>query len=135
MAIEGLTSIQSESGYRQTSDRLTAALAAAHMTVFARIDHADGARNAALDMLPMEVVIFGAAKAGTPLMQAAPTIGIDLPLKVLIWNDASGKTWISYNDPEWLARRHALPSTQTAIVIAMSTLLKNLAATAAGLIK
>ena len=70
------------------------------MTVFARVGHAAGAKQAGL--------IFGSAKAGTPLMQADQTIGIDLPLKVLVWQDAAGKTWISYNDPDYLAVRYRL---------------------------
>jgi uncharacterized protein (DUF302 family) len=78
------------------------------MTVFARIDHAAGAAEVGLSLRPTELVIFGNAKGGTPLMQSIQTIGIDLPLKVLVWQDESGSTWISYNDPAWLAKRHGL---------------------------
>src|SRR5262249_18534229 len=75
------------------------------LTVFARIDHAAGAAEVGLSLPPTWLLIFGNAKAGTPLMQSAQTIGIDLPLKALVWQDASGKTWLSYNDPAWLAKR------------------------------
>jgi uncharacterized protein (DUF302 family) len=88
-------------------DRLEAAVRAKGMTVFARIDHAAGAAEAGLTLRPTELLIFGNARAGTPLMQARQTIGIDLPLKALVWQDASGKTWLSYNDPPWVVSRHA----------------------------
>ncbi len=78
------------------------------MTVFARIDHAAGAAGAGLSLRPTDLLIFGNAKAGTPLMEAVQSIGIDLPLKALVWEDASGVTWLSYNDPAWLAQRHGL---------------------------
>jgi uncharacterized protein (DUF302 family) len=78
------------------------------MTVFARVDRAAGAAEVGLSLRPTEFLIFGNAKGGTPLMQSNQTIGIDLPLKVLVWQDASGKTWLSYNDPGWLAKRHGL---------------------------
>jgi uncharacterized protein (DUF302 family) len=78
------------------------------MTLLARIDHAEGARLAGLALGPTVVLIFGNAKAGTPLMQAGRAIGIDLPLKILVWEDDSGKTKMTYNDVEWLAKRHAV---------------------------
>src|SRR4051794_39663569 len=78
------------------------------MTVFARIDHATGAAAVGLSLRPTELLIFGNAKGGTPLMQSAQTMGIDLPLKALVWQDPSGSTWLSYNDPGWLAKRHGL---------------------------
>jgi uncharacterized protein (DUF302 family) len=91
-------------------NRLEAAVKARGMTVFARIDHAAGAAVAGLSLRPTEVLIFGNAKAGTPLMQSVQTIGIDLPLKALVWQAASGDTWLSYNDPACLAQRHTLAS-------------------------
>jgi len=96
-------------------NRLEAAVKAKGMTVFARIDHSAGASAVGLSLNPTEVLIFGNAKGGTPLMQAAQTIGIDLPLKALVWQDASGSTWLSYNDPAWLARRHGLSGTEAVI--------------------
>jgi uncharacterized protein (DUF302 family) len=92
-------------------------------TVFARIDHAAGAAEAGMSLRPSELLIVGNAKAGTPLMQATPTIGIDLPLKVLLWQDADGATWLSYNDPRWLAQRHGTGDGLEATVNAMAAAL------------
>jgi uncharacterized protein (DUF302 family) len=93
------------------------------MTVFTRIDHAAGAAEAGLTLRPTELLIFGNAKGGTPLMQSNQTIGIDLPLKALVWQDASGKTWLSYNDPGWLAKRHGLgPEVDPAVNTIAATL-------------
>jgi len=108
MAADGLTTIASNFDPMQTAKRLEAEIKAKGMTVLARVDHGAGAKEAGLELRPTEVLIFGSAKAGTPLMQADQTIGIDLPLKVLVWQDAAGKTWISYNDPDYLAARHGL---------------------------
>ena len=108
MAAEGLTTVPSSFGPKETVDRLEAEIMARGMTVFARIDHAAGAANVGLTLRPTELLIFGSEKAGTPLMQSNQTIGIDLPLKALVWEDADGKTWLSYNSPGWLAKRHGL---------------------------
>ena len=108
MAADGLTTIRSSYGPKDTMNRLEAEVKAKGMTVFARIDHAAGAAEAGMSLRPTELLIFGNAKGGTPLMQSAQTIGIDLPLKALVWQDASGNTWLSYNDPSWLAKRHGL---------------------------
>jgi uncharacterized protein (DUF302 family) len=97
------------------------------MVVFARIDHAAGAAQAGLALGPTEVLIFGNAKAGTPLMQSNQTIGIDLPLKALVWQDASGKVWLSYNEPSWIARRHGLAAGTEATIDAMAHGLGDLA--------
>jgi uncharacterized protein (DUF302 family) len=88
MATDGLTTIPSSFGPKETTDRLEAEIKAKGMTMFA------------------ELLIFGNAKAGTPLMQANQAIGIDLPLKALVFEDAAGKVWLSYNDPRWLAQRN-----------------------------
>jgi uncharacterized protein (DUF302 family) len=109
MAADGLTTIPSSYGPKDTTDRLEAEIKARGMTLFARIDHAAGAAEVGLSLRPTEVLIFGNAKGGTPLMQSNQTIGIDLPLKVLVWQDASGKTWISYNDPSWPLPSARLP--------------------------
>jgi uncharacterized protein (DUF302 family) len=106
MAVDGLITLPSSHGPKDTMSRFEAEVKAKGMTVFARIDHAAGAAAAGLPLRSTELLIFGNAKAGTPLMQSVQTIGIDLPLKALVWQDASGNTWLSYNDPGWLAKRH-----------------------------
>jgi uncharacterized protein (DUF302 family) len=127
MAAEGLTTLPSGFAPSETMDRLEAEVKARGMTVFARIDHAAGAALAGLSLRPTEVLIFGNAKAGTPLMQSSPTIGIDLPLKMLVWEDADGKVWLSYNEPSWLAKRHGLGNESQSIVEAMTAGLVSLA--------
>jgi uncharacterized protein (DUF302 family) len=108
MAADGLTTVRSSYGPKETMSRLEAEVKAKGMTVFAHIDHAAGAGQAGLSLRPTDLLIFGNAKGGTPLMQSVQTTGIDLPLKALVWQDASGNTWVSYNDPSWLAKRHGL---------------------------
>jgi uncharacterized protein (DUF302 family) len=127
MTIEGLTRVASSFGPKETMDRLAAAVTAKGMTVFARIDHAAGAAAAGLPLRPTELLIFGNARAGTPLMQAEQTIGIDLPLKALVLEDAGGKSWLAYNDPAWLVRRHGLGHEADATVGAMTAALAALA--------
>src|SRR5262245_15997360 len=99
MAADGLKAIRSSYGPMETIDRLETEVKGKGMTVFARVDHSAGAAAVGLSLPPTVLLIFGNAKAGTPLMQSMQTIGIDLPLKALVWEDASGVTWISYNDP------------------------------------
>ena len=103
---EGMITVKSSHSVSATADRLETILGAKGMTVFARIDHAAGARKAGKTLLPTEVVVFGNPKAGTPLMLCGRSIAIDLPQKALIWQDADGATWISYNDPQYLKQRH-----------------------------
>ena len=107
---DGLTTIPSDHSVKDTIDRLEAEVKAKGMTVFARIDHAKGARDVGMELRPTEVLMFGQARGGTPLMQAQQTAGIDLPLKALAWEDAAGKVWLAYNDPEWIAARHGIPT-------------------------
>jgi uncharacterized protein (DUF302 family) len=104
--IQGLTSTQSSFGPKETMDRVEAEIQTRGLTVFARIDHAAGAADAGLRLAPTELIIFGNARGGTPLMQSAQTAGIDLPLKILVWQDAANNTWLSYNEPRWVAERH-----------------------------
>src|SRR5262249_10428492 len=104
-------------------NKLAAEVEAKGMTVFARIDHAAGAAGVGLPLRPTEVLIFGNAKAGTLLMQEAQTVGIDLPLRVLVWQDQTGSTWLSYSDPSWIAKRHELGYKSDAIASAMSAAL------------
>jgi uncharacterized protein (DUF302 family) len=106
--VDGLTTIASSFSPKETLDRVEAEIRAKGMSVFARVDHAAGAAEAGLELRPTSLVIFGNARGGTPLMQASQTAGIDLPLKVLVWQDAAGKTWLSYNEPSWIAQRHHL---------------------------
>jgi uncharacterized protein (DUF302 family) len=108
MSDNGLITVPSAHSAKDTIDRIEADVKSKGMTVFARIDHAAGANEVGLKLAPTELLIFGNAKAGTPLMQSHQQIGIDLPLKMLAWEDPSGKRWLSYNDPVWLARRHGL---------------------------
>ncbi|MGO8867613.1 MAG: DUF302 domain-containing protein [Alphaproteobacteria bacterium] len=127
MAAEGLTTVASGFGPKETMDRLEAEIKTRGITVFARIDHAAGAAQAGLSLRPTELLVFGNAKAGTPLMQSNQTIGIDLPLKALVWQDASGKVWLSYNDPASLAKRHLAGAGMEPIIGAMTGLLGELA--------
>ena len=108
MSDDGLVTIASRHTVRETLDRLEKALKAKDITVFARIDHAAGAASVAMPLRPTELLIFGNPKGGTPLMQSNQTVGIDLPLKCLVWQDAADATWISYNETTWIARRHQL---------------------------
>jgi uncharacterized protein (DUF302 family) len=111
-------------------DRLEAEIRAQGMTVFARIDHAAGASEVGLKLAPTELIIFGNARGGTPLMQSAQTVGIDLPLKVLVWEDTAGKTWLSYNEPSWIAQRHSVTNAEQ-VVSKMAAALSAISRTAA----
>ncbi|MGB6254170.1 MAG: DUF302 domain-containing protein, partial [Bradyrhizobium sp.] len=126
MAAQGLTTIKSSHSPRETMDRLEAAVTTKGLTVFARIDHAAGASAAGLSLRPTEVLVFGNAKGGTPLMQAVQTAGIDLPLKALVWQDASNETWLAWNDPAWIAARHGLAGAE-AMVSRLAALLDEVA--------
>jgi uncharacterized protein (DUF302 family) len=93
----------------ETVAKLKGILEAKGVTLFAFVDHSGEAEKAGLKMRPTKLFIFGSPKAGTPIMLAAPSAAIDLPLKILIWEDGDGKTWISYNNPEYLKQRHHIP--------------------------
>jgi len=127
MASEGLTTVPSSFQATETMERLEAEIKARGMTVFARIDHAAEAASAGLSLRPTELLIFGNAKAGTPLMQSRQTIGIDLPLKILVWEDASAQVWLTYNDPAWLAQRHDVGHGATPTISAMAAALGDIA--------
>jgi len=105
----GILSKASNHSVDETLERLKRILQAKGVNVFAIVDHSGEAEKAGLKMRPTKLVIFGNPKAGTPLMQAAPTTAIDLPLKILIWEDAQGKVWVSYNSPAYLQERHGFP--------------------------
>jgi uncharacterized protein (DUF302 family) len=132
MNVEGIVTRRSSFDPKETMERLQAEVRAKGMTVFARIDHAAGAAAAALPLRPTDLLVFGAAKGGTPLMQAAQTIGIDLPLKALVWQDEAGTTFVSYNDPAYLAHRHGLTAAAKPVVEAMAAVLETVTAKATG---
>src|SRR6266576_7082338 len=113
--MEGLTTIASRFDPKETMDRLEAEVRAKGMTVFARIDHAAGATEVGLTLRPTELIIFGNARGGTPLMQSVQIVGIDLPLKALVWEDAAGATWLSYNEPGWIAQRHNVANAEPVV--------------------
>jgi uncharacterized protein (DUF302 family) len=127
MQVDGLITMQSSFDPEATLQKLETILQAKGLTIFAKVDHAAGAAEIDLPLRPTTLVIFGNAKGGTPLMQAAQTCGIDLPLKVLVWQDAAGATWLSYNDPVWIAKRHGLQHAAEAAVKAIGDALHALA--------
>lgn len=105
-AVDGLVTLKSPHGAEETMDRLEDLVKERDLKVFARIDHAAGAASVDRTLRPTEVIVFGNPQGGTPFMECAQTVGIDLPLKALVWEDSSGQTWIAYNDPAFIARRH-----------------------------
>jgi uncharacterized protein (DUF302 family) len=107
-ADSGIISIKSSHNVKITGDRLENTLRAKGMRVFIRINHTQGAQEVGRKLRPTEVIIFGNPKVGTPLMQCGQCVAIDLPQKALIWEDEAGQVWLSYNDPKYLAKRHAI---------------------------
>jgi uncharacterized protein (DUF302 family) len=107
-ADNGIISIKSSHDVKTTADRLESKLREKGMTVFMRINHAEGAQKVGKKLRPTELVIFGNPKVGTPLMQCGQSVAIDLPQKALIWQDETGQVWLSYNDPKYLASRHSI---------------------------
>lgn len=105
----GLISLPSNHSVDETLRRLQGLLAEKNVKIFALIDHSGEAGKAGLKMPNTKLLIFGNPTAGTPLMQATPTIAIDLPLKALVWEDEQGRAWLTYNDPEYLRDRHGFP--------------------------
>lgn len=132
MAADGLMTLRSGYSPKETMKRLETEVRTKGLTVFASIDHAAGAAEVGMSLRPTELLIFGNAEGGTPLMQSAQTIGIDLPLKILIWEDEAGDTWLSYNDPRWLAKRHGANHNVEATVTALAGVLHALAKAATG---
>ncbi len=108
-AENGMIHLTSPYSVPETLRRLESLLQARGLAIFVRIDHSGEAEKAGLKMRPTQLLIFGSPKQGTPLMVASPTLAIDLPLKALAWEDASGKVWLSYNTPEYLKQRHNIP--------------------------
>jgi len=131
MTANGLKTILSGFGPKETVDRLEAEAKAKGLTVFARVDHAAGAAAVGLQLRPTELLIFGNARGGTPLMAADQQVGIDLPLKALVYQDAAGRVWLSYNDPAWIASRFGLGAAVAGNVQALSKALDAIATAAA----
>jgi len=105
----GVVNLPSKHSVDEIVEQLKAMLQAKGIQLFALVDHSGEAEKAGLHMPPTKLLIFGSPKAGTPLMLAAPTLAIDLPLKILVWEDAQGKRWVSYNGPQYLKERHSVP--------------------------
>jgi uncharacterized protein (DUF302 family) len=124
---DGLITLASPFGPRETLDRLLDSVVRHGMTVLAHVDHAAAAKAVGLQLRPADVVLFGNPKAGTPLMQAAPTMAIDLPLRALVWQDDAGAVWLSYNAPAWLAGRHGLAPADGPVIRAMTDALSAVA--------
>jgi uncharacterized protein (DUF302 family) len=109
MTGNGISDVTSKHSVDETVARLRSTLESKGVTIFALIDHSGEAERIGMKMPPTKLLIFGNPKAGTPLMLASPTIAIDLPLKILVWEDTTGKVWLSYNSSEYLQQRHELP--------------------------
>ncbi len=124
---EGIVNLPTHSSVDETIARVKSMLQEKGVQIFALIDHSGEAKRAGFEMHPTRLLIFGNPKAGTPLMLAAPSLAIDLPLKLLVWEDASGQVWISYNTPAYLQKRHALPQNLAAALGAVEVLAKNAA--------
>jgi uncharacterized protein (DUF302 family) len=109
-ANKGIIDKPSNHSVDQTVEKLKNILQSKGVTLFALVDHSGEAQKVGMKMAPTKLLIFGSPQAGTPLMLAAPSIAIDFPLKILIWEDAQGKVWVSYNSPAYLQQRHGLPA-------------------------
>jgi uncharacterized protein (DUF302 family) len=131
MTPEGLIVRESRHGPSETAERLHAAVIARGLTVMAEIDHAAAAASVGLELRPTKVILFGNPRGGTPLMAAAQSVGIDLPLKALVWQDADGRTWLGYNDPSWIAARHGVAAAPGPVK-AMTDMLEAVAKEATG---
>jgi len=118
----GVIDVPSNHSVDQTVDKLKNILQSKGVTLFALIDHSGEAEKVGMKMPPTKLLIFGNPKAGTPLMLAAPSTAIDLPLKILVWEDARGKVWLSYNSAEYLKERHGLPENLLPNIAVVETL-------------
>jgi uncharacterized protein (DUF302 family) len=110
LAADGLIALKSSYSAKDTMNRFEETAKQRGLNVFARIDHAAGAAKVGKTLRPTEVLVFGSPQSGTPFMECAQSVGIDLPLKALVWEDAQGQVWLGYNDPAWLAARHEAAS-------------------------
>jgi uncharacterized protein (DUF302 family) len=109
-AADGLVAVKSPHSAKDTMGRLEDTVKQRGLSVFARVDHTAGAAKIGKTLRPTEVLIFGNPQGGTPLMECEQTVGIDLPLKALVWEDAAGQVWVGYNDPAYLGQRHGAPT-------------------------
>ncbi|QCB46605.1 DUF302 domain-containing protein [Hydrogenophaga sp. PAMC20947] len=109
-AADGLVAVKSPHSAKITMDKLEAVAKEKGLNIFARIDHAAGATKIGKTLRPTEVLVFGNPQGGTPFMECAQSVGIDLPLKALVWEDAASQVWVGYNDPAWIAKRHGVES-------------------------
>ena len=125
---QGIEVVGSTRGFEDTVKHFQDLLAARGFTVFAKINFSRDAKAAGLEMPPTQMLIFGNPKGGTPVMVAAPSSALDLPLKVLIAQDAQGKVWLSYNTPEYLAERHAIPAELVKNIAGIRALVRTAAA-------
>jgi len=119
---KGIVDVPTNQTVDQTVAKLKNILQSKGVTLFALVDHSGEAEKAGMKMSPTKLLIFGSPKAGTPLMLAAPSIAIDLPLKILVWEDNAGKVRLSYNNPEYLKERHNLPPELLANIAVVETL-------------
>lgn len=124
---KGIVEIPSRHSVDQTVEKLKNILATKGVTLFVVVDHSGEAAKAGLQMPPTKLLIFGSPKAGTPVMLAAPSIALDLPLKILVWEGATGKTWLSYNSPQYLKERHQVPDDLLKNIAVIETLASNAA--------
>jgi len=114
-AFDGIITIESSFTVKETANRFEQILNEKGMTLFNRIKHSDSAKNIGIELRETELIIFGNPKAGSPLMKCQQSVAIDLPQKALIWEDAKAKVWISYNNPEYLKRRHEISGCEKAL--------------------
>ncbi|GAB4176409.1 MAG: DUF302 domain-containing protein [Geothermobacteraceae bacterium] len=129
---DGLVTMKSPYSAQVTMERLESVVKEKELTIFARIDHAKGAEKIGKTLRPTEVILFGNPQGGTPFMECVQTVGIDLPLKVLVWEDASGQVWLGYNDPGYLAQRHGTSTNECVVVGNLSKALANIAGRVTG---
>ncbi len=121
-SVHGMIDVASRHSVDETVHRLQEILKAKGVTLFALVDHSGEAEKVGMKMRPTKLLIFGSPKAGTPVMLAAPTIAIDLPLKILVWEDEADKVWVSYNAPSYLQSRHNVPSEMMPVLAVVEAL-------------
>lgn len=114
-AAGGMVDVKSSFGVKETGDRLESVLKDKGMTIFNRVKHSEAAKKVGVELRETELIIFGNPKVGSPLMKCQQSVAIDLPQKALIWKDSEGNTWISYNDPEYLKKRHDISNCEKVI--------------------